>query len=80
LIEYESDDNQTDIWAECPAYEDVVAPELNTPTSVRSVASFADLELSARLIVYVLNTESVIQLYSPETTHYEVTCGTSAGN
>jgi len=27
LVEYEKDDGQTGIWAECPACEDVVAPE-----------------------------------------------------
>ncbi|ELZ21077.1 hypothetical protein C475_19003 [Halosimplex carlsbadense 2-9-1] len=27
LIEYKTDDNETDLWAECPACESVVAPE-----------------------------------------------------
>jgi len=27
LIEYETDDGGTDIWAECPACETVVAPD-----------------------------------------------------
>ncbi|QLH83784.1 hypothetical protein [Halosimplex pelagicum] len=27
LIEYETDESETEIWAECPTCEDVVAPE-----------------------------------------------------
>jgi hypothetical protein len=27
LVEYEKDDDETGVWAECPACDDVVSPE-----------------------------------------------------